>query len=146
MVNKKLYIIILICIVGFQFTFATKKTTPKIYIIFNSLSCHECNIQLNDFIMRNEKVKRKCSVLPFKNATFIIKSAKKFYPELNVSYSGQIISLLPDSLTRGSSLEFPFMIVKYTTHETILTYKELFGKGKLDTVFLGKTLEGMFTN
>lgn len=137
---KKLFIIIIVCIFGFHLTNKPQKPRPVIYVVFNTLSCHQCNIELNNYLSNHNYLKNKCLVLIIQNTKLVLKSAKNFYPELDIKYLPKILSSIPDSLIKGHSLQFPFVLIKSSEMQELLSYSALFSNGSLDTTMLYKSL------
>lgn len=136
---KKLGIVISFYLLGLHFIAANKNKT-QVYVVFNTASCHQCNIQLNYYLTHTKGLKRRVQILTLKDNNFYKRRASEYFPKFKVKYDNTFLNLLPDSLTNSLSLKFPFVTIVRDDSLHIIPYNQLFSAIQLDTALLNKYL------
>ncbi|MBX2985694.1 MAG: hypothetical protein KF882_06975 [Bacteroidia bacterium] len=109
------------------FAFAHKEQTDEIYIIFNTPSCHQCNVELNKYFKEaGRKLRKRVIVTPIEDNDFLVQRAKILYPNLKVKYSPSVIDSIPASLLNKRTMYFPFIVYRKSGEFVILTYNRLY--------------------
>ena len=115
-------------------------TKERVYIIYNSFSCYNCNLQLKQYFDTSSFSKRKVRVTTVTQNPKMIRSAKKVYNGYKVKYLQKIIDSIPESSLNHYNMHFPSVLIEKNGNFYFIPFRSLFIGTNINSELLNKSI------